>query len=912
MEVLIMRHLQLIFLITLLSVLPALVDAAPAVPASATISFSPVVGVITQPSRDDSHEDSVYYEYGFEDGLNEWTTSDLTDAGNMWHTNERHAFEDGSSWWCANPEIGEGGGYNNHWLQYLITPAIDLSEVENAQLDFVTFWAMEAAGDGMPQDYDGWDGFNVWIKVSGDDDWEVIEPTDPDYYYESLYSFGEEWNMGPGIAGWGGESDGWVEASFDLSAFVGNADVRIRWAFCSDPADATPDNDSYLGAMVDNMSVTGDDEVIWSNSGDEQGDMELGTGPTSGDHWEISDASSHSGDFSAHCPVQANLQDALISPVFDIPDDPWYTYFDFWIHVDTPNWDPDGDGTLDDYFSVDYSTDGVEWEQIIYDYARDQNWLDDFHFFGPDSTFNVGLPDWKVKLNLTRFAGESVQLRWTAKTDDVMGDNEGTGFWIDDFRLNITNRAEFDVRADWLSISYPTALSLDIDNEFSITNLGISDLDMVRQYYQIGNYRKSPIIPWRGLDSDETKELTFELATEYAEITSIAGFVDVRDDQIAENDTARVDGVVIYPEGIWVMGYDTRVYPFAFRFDQGSGPAILYTPEDDGLDDQFDFVALRVLWNGAQQGDNTTNLHIYTDNDGMPGQELYSAEINVTRADLLPNEHVIDLSAVESLKELSNNFWVWFEILNGDNEPSVVGNDELLSEGHYFGYDGEDLSDRNFDFQIHPVLMPAGADWTMLVPGRDDVEFEDVEAGTSETINLTIFNGGITPITIESFEFDQVGFDVVSDSALPRTLDIGDFTNFTIIFSPEGDELFESYMSIVSAEVEPLVVRVSNHPLGINTPGNGNAIPTAYALGKAFPNPFNSQAVITYSLPRSEMVTLEVFDLNGRKVAELFSGNKPAGNHQAIFNGANLSTGVFVYRLQAGNFEATAKVVLVR
>ena len=916
MEVFIMRHLQLIFLITLLSVLPAMVDAAPAEPVSANTSYTPLVGVITQPSRDDSDDDSVYYEYGFEDEWSDWTSSDLTDAENMWHTSEQHAFEEGSSWWCANPELGAEGGYDNHWLQYLVTPAIDLSDVESAQLDFMIFWAMEDPRVSPPPDpYDGWDGTNVWIKLSEEDDWMPIEPAAPEYTHTSLYSFGEEWNMGADIPGWCAFSDGWQEASFDLSEYVGNADVRIRWAFCSDPADATPDNDNYLSVLVDNLSITGDEEVIWSNSGDEQGDMEFAIGPISGDYWEISDVTAHSGEFSAHCPIEPNLQCVLNTPALEIPEDPWYTYFDFWVRADFRNPNPDGDDFLDEYFTLEYSEDGVEWEQILYDFGRgDDNRLNDFYYLGPDSMFNQqNIDEWKIKLNLTQFAGEIVYLRWLMKTDDIMSDDEGTGLWIDDFRLNITNRPGQDIRADWLNISYPTALSLEVENQFSFTNIGISDFDRVILFYQIDDRRNVPITPWEALESDSTNILDFGLNSDNAEVINIAGFIQTNDDQIADNDTARiVSDVVIYPENIWVMGYDTRDYQYALNFDEGNGPAVLYTPEDDGVEDQFDIVALRVFWNGAQEGDDATMLHFFADDDGAPGEELYTEEIMVTQADLIPNEHVIDLSNVEVLKGLDSNFWVWFEILNGDNEPAVVGDDERLSEGHYFNYTGEALEDRNLDFQIHPVLMPAGADQTMLVSGREDVEFEDVEPGTTSLINLFVFNGGITPITVESFEFDTEGFSATAGKALPLTMAIGDYTNFMIEFSPNDDANYESYLTITSADAEPLVVRVSNHPVGINTPDAGDAIPTVFSLGKAFPNPFNSQAVISYALPRAEKVTLEVFDLNGRKVADLFTGYKPAGNHQAIFNGADLSTGVFVYRLKAGSFEATAKVVLVR
>jgi hypothetical protein len=89
-------------------------------------------------------------------------------------------------------------------------------------------------------------------------------------------------------------------------------------------------------------------------------------------------------------------------------------------------------------------------------------------------------------------------------------------------------------------------------------------------------------------------------------------------------------------------------------------------------------------------------------------------------------------------------------------------------------------------------------------------------------------------------------------------------------------------------------------------------LPVAYELAQNYPNPFNPSTTITYELPRSSMVKLTVYDLLGREVSVLVSERRDAGVHEVKFDGSNLASGVYLYRLTAGSFVETRKLVLVR
>jgi hypothetical protein len=84
-------------------------------------------------------------------------------------------------------------------------------------------------------------------------------------------------------------------------------------------------------------------------------------------------------------------------------------------------------------------------------------------------------------------------------------------------------------------------------------------------------------------------------------------------------------------------------------------------------------------------------------------------------------------------------------------------------------------------------------------------------------------------------------------------------------------------------------------------------------LDQNCPNPFNPSTIISYSLPaNNSFVSLKVYDVIGREVATLVNKNVVAGEHQITFNAANLSSGIYLYQIRAGNFVQTKKMILLK
>jgi endonuclease/exonuclease/phosphatase family metal-dependent hydrolase len=89
-------------------------------------------------------------------------------------------------------------------------------------------------------------------------------------------------------------------------------------------------------------------------------------------------------------------------------------------------------------------------------------------------------------------------------------------------------------------------------------------------------------------------------------------------------------------------------------------------------------------------------------------------------------------------------------------------------------------------------------------------------------------------------------------------------------------------------------------------------LPSEIILEQNFPNPFNPSTIIRYQLNEAVHVQLDVFDMLGRKVATLVNGRVSAGSHEAEFDASKLSTGMYIYRLQAGGKVFTRQMMMIK
>ncbi len=149
--------------------------------------------------------------------------------------------------------------------------------------------------------------------------------------------------------------------------------------------------------------------------------------------------------------------------------------------------------------------------------------------------------------------------------------------------------------------------------------------------------------------------------------------------------------------------------------------------------------------------------------------------------------------------------------------------------------------------------------------------------------------------------FEKLVISLDADSVI-QTFTAGG-TN--VAASPDGSRFYvtDSYSG---------TVRVYKETGATGVEATEASIPSYFQLLQNYPNPFNPTTAITYDIAKPSHVTLTVYDILGRQVVTLVNAAKSPGHYQVTFDGARLPSGVYFYRLQAGNYSATKKLMLVK
>ncbi len=268
----------------------------------------------------------------------------------------------------------------------------------------------------------------------------------------------------------------------------------------------------------------------------------------------------------------------------------------------------------------------------------------------------------------------------------------------------------------------------------------------------------------------------------------------------------------------------------------------------------------------------------------------------------------------------------------------------------------------SYIFQMGPILVK-----NTPVPLGDINSIEDLNGSAISITNAQEFNEYLTcsPFTLNNgdtiilgtngcFSQESVGGDFynlaynvdlmrLSDGSIERTL-------FSDVITKDNDYLLEFYRGFVIndlgsanenyyiqihvAEFDGMEPKFSLegvfegyvNEIGDNSVANNTAVlfkntpprnlssvkPSTYSLAQNYPNPFNPTTTIKFSIPKDGLVKIRVYDISGREVANLINEVKVAGNYEIKFNGANLSSGMYFYRIESGDYIETKKMILIK
>ncbi|MCH8566808.1 MAG: S8 family serine peptidase [Balneolales bacterium] len=290
----------------------------------------------------------------------------------------------------------------------------------------------------------------------------------------------------------------------------------------------------------------------------------------------------------------------------------------------------------------------------------------------------------------------------------------------------------------------------------------------------------------------------------------------------------------------------------------------------------------------------------------------------------------------------SDNPFISAELSNGTNVVPALSSAMLVVT--YNPTDDDELSGTLSIESANPeqdtieiVLNGSAAGAPDLRLNRAIVNVE-VEEGqiVPEDINFRNAGGSILNYTVSFSETTQAshssgttpGSEINSDADLESTpswilfvqntgsLDPGEIRPVTVRFRGNVEPGSYSAVMSVSSNDPANPVRTVQLNMTVVTPSStagDEEIPRDFALNQNYPNPFNPTTQIEFALPEASNVTLEVFNLQGQRVATLVNNEmRNPGIHSVMFDAAKLSSGMYIYRLQAGSFIQTQKMMLVK
>jgi len=234
--------------------------------------------------------------------------------------------------------------------------------------------------------------------------------------------------------------------------------------------------------------------------------------------------------------------------------------------------------------------------------------------------------------------------------------------------------------------------------------------------------------------------------------------------------------------------------------------------------------------------------------------------------------------------------------LNPASSPII-----LPGTGGSFNYEAEVVNHAEMPAEVQfwvMAILPNGSSFGPLLGPYDLFLFGSASANGNFTQNVPgrapsgqynlVGYVGLYPCAVEDSSYFSFSKDGESSEEMPTVITGDELADH------DGRKALTSWRSTGGFEERSL------------------ASPAVFELSGAFPNPFNPTTTITYTLPRAEKVVLKVYDVSGRHITTLVDGWREAGKYEASFDAADLSSGVYFYRLEAGLGTASGKMVLMK
>ena len=195
----------------------------------------------------------------------------------------------------------------------------------------------------------------------------------------------------------------------------------------------------------------------------------------------------------------------------------------------------------------------------------------------------------------------------------------------------------------------------------------------------------------------------------------------------------------------------------------------------------------------------------------------------------------------------------------------------------------------------------------------DSLDFGEVAIGDSTILDMPIFNLGNTQLEIDDIILDAPFYININDGSLGA----GENLDVQVRFVPVATGEYSGIVTIYSNDNDEEEVTVQLTGIAVELSVDGHQIPDKFTLHQNHPNPFNPVTTLRYDLPEDTMVNITIYDMMGRVVRTMVNTQQNTGFKSVRWNatndvGSSVSAGLYLYKIQAGDFRQTKKMVLLK
>tara|TARA_B100002052_G_C15879531_1_gene598526 strand:+ start:221 stop:3202 length:2982 start_codon:yes stop_codon:yes gene_type:complete len=838
-----------------------------------------------------------------------------------WHPSTEAPETNGTSYWCADETIGSSGGYLDEWMQYLDTPSITIGD--DATLSAKLRWRLEDPAGAVVAGSctDGWDAANVRISTDGGNTWDLLEDNSAACSDESLTNEDDcladnnRWNEDtqtcsdatltteeecladnnswiPGVPydfdcgygwiyndaeydtggslnqvapGWGGNSfgDDFVDFSADLSTYAGE-DVIVRFAFGSDPAYNTNDQDDMTGFQVDNIVIEDSSGALYSDDADSSVDNNTMT--PSGEVWEAQfyDYLACEDERPGACGAWEWYEPGFAFNGNVLHDISHLAGKDVIVKFST-RYDADDDGGvgtgffMDDFIIYKESSGNTPPPSDLTAEAGDTaamlTWQD-MNLSGTfDYDFTNSPPQGGITMNgeSTSYAGERYYIAGasTVESIDIYNINAaGASVTIAGFG---TQGALFNTEP-----SYTMEVDLPLANDWNTIDLSG--------------------MGW-------TFDNGFILAHSFDNVISAA---------LDETAFPSTNSMILFQGGSW----DTWANSSA-----GSDGAV--NDGEWGIKSTITQVGAGVTYNVQRDGLQVASgieTNMYTDT-GLTNNLLYNYTVSATYPDGTESDPSNSVEVTPQANTVHLELWddgtaeaYW--------EPEGTGQ---LAAVKFSGHNnGEQL------IRFHWFQVDAGGAFYITIweddngmPGTEIAEFIQVAGNAdgwnardlvSENIDLSCdFWIGMRRFSSSM----PIGIDLSSNAGNSMNSDGGDNPTWNTV---EGNVMFR--VDLDAGEQGGIDCNLLNN--------EDDMMPTIFEVSNAYPNPFNPSTTIDVSIPEAGLLNVGVYNLKGQLMSTLVNKNVYPGSYSLSWDASNLTSGLYIFSVSYGDKTYNQKVTLVK